>query len=172
MTIFFALLPLLLADENEANESEKEQTNTESKKGEAKADTQKESKPKAPIDISQAEEMQNLSRKQVKWLRPMAKRFEQNPYQHVDFTSYTLEWGEVQLGFNSMNVGVLPRTQIGTRPLLWATGLQNASAKTNVARVGAWDLAVNGSWLSLPSNEFKITYLGGGISNSLRILVR
>ena len=65
---------------------------------------------------------------------------------YVDFTSYCLEWGEFQVGLNTLKAGVLPRTQVGTSvPVV--VGLQNVDAKVNLLRYGAFDLALdaNGS---------------------------
>ena len=68
-----------------------------------------------------------------------------NPYQHIDFTAYTLEWGEVQLDLNQTSIGILPRTQIGTQVLL--TSRRNQQCKTqkvNLLRVVLFDSAVTG----------------------------
>ena len=122
------------------------------------------------LDRENAEELEELNSNQLRWLRPLPKRFQQNPYQHVDFTSYTLEWGESLVGFNTLKVGALPRTQIGTRPLLWLVGLNNVDAKINLLRFRTFDIGLQGNWLSLPSEDFKIQYIGTGANMSLRIL--
>ena len=122
------------------------------------------------IDLSNAQELENLKRKQLMWLKPLPERFEQNPYLHVDFTSYTLEWGEVQVGLNTLKAGILPRTQIGTSIPMWAVGLQNVDAKVNLLRFGAFDLALEGNSISLPTPDFRMSLTGGGLSTSVRIL--
>ena len=141
--------------------------------------TEEQSKPAAPteaidstpsIDLQSAKELDNLTRKQLLWLRPLPERFEQNPYLHVDFTSYCLEWGEFQLGLNTLKAGVLPRTQLGTSIPMWALGLQNVDAKINLFRYGAFDLALDANWLSLPTADFRMSFLGSGLSTSIRVM--
>ena len=122
------------------------------------------------IDLSNAEELKDLGKKQLMWLKPLPERFEQNPYLHVDFTSYTLEWGEVQVGLNTLKAGILPRTQVGTSLPMWAVGLQNFDAKVNLLRYGAFDLALEGNSISLPTPDFRMSLTGGGLSTSVRIL--
>ena len=110
-----------------------------------------------------------LTDAQLKWLKPSRGKLPQNPYQHVDFTAYTLEWGEVQLGLNRSSLGILPRTQISTQVPLWALGVNNVSGKVNLLRAGPFDLAITGNYLSLPSNNFAIQYSGVGAFGSLRL---
>ena len=125
---------------------------------------------KPSIDLSNAEELGDLKKKQLMWLRPLPERFEQNPYLHVDFTSYCLEWGEFQVGLNTLKAGVLPRTQVGTSVPMWLIGLQNFDAKVNLLRVGAFDLALEGNSISLPTPDFRMSLTGGGLSTSIRVL--
>ena len=122
------------------------------------------------LDTENAEELGDLNSNQIRWLRPLPKRFPQNPYQHVDFTSYTLEWGEALVGLNTIKIGALPRTQLGTKPLLWLVGLNNVDAKVNLLRFRTFDIGLQGNWISLPSEDFKIEYIGAGTNMSLRIL--
>jgi len=141
------------------------------KSSETDGNAQKTKKPAAPtIDISDAEMLKNISRKQLRWLRPLPERFEQNPYLHVDFSAYCLEWGEFQLGLSTVKAGLLPKTQVGTSIPLWAVGLQNVDAKINLLRYGAFDLALDGNWLSLPTDDFRMSFLGGGLNTSIRIM--
>ena len=126
--------------------------------------------PKPSIDLNNAQKLEDLGRKQLMWLKPLPERFEQNPYLHVDFTSYTLEWGEVQIGLNTLKAGILPRTQVGTSLPMWAVGLQNFDAKVNLLRFGAFDLALEGNSISLPTPDFRMSLTGGGLSTSVRIL--
>jgi hypothetical protein len=149
----------------ETETSSKPTSEQENKKEDS---TEKTSKPK--LDLSNAEELKNVGKKQLMWLRPLPQRFEQNPYLHVDFTSYCLEWGEVQVGLNTLKAGVLPRTQIGTSIPMWAIGLQNFDAKVNLVRIGPFDLALEGNGISLPTPDFRMSLVGGGLSTSVRIL--
>jgi len=105
------------------------------------------------------EPLQPLSRSQHKWLRPARHRLAPNPYGNTDFTAYTLEFGEVKIGLASVTVGALPRTQIGTVPLLNAIGIYNGHAKVNLLRIGGFDLAVKGAYHWLPLGDFDGTYL-------------
>ena len=158
------------------------QSNTESPQETKEKVTKKEPVETTPSEISEeqtqlsnrerkeAEELSSLSKKQLYWLKPLPQRFEQNPYLHVDFTSYTLEWGEVQVGLNNFKVGVLPRVQLGSSLPMWLVGLQNADAKINLVRLGAFDIGLDGNWLSMPSPEFNMGYLSGGLNTSIRIL--
>ena len=100
-----------------------------------------------------------MTKEQIKWLEPTRGKLPQNPYQHVDFTAYTLEWGELQAGLNRSSVGILPRTQVGTQVPLWALGIQNANLKVNALRIGPVDLAVTGDYLNLaPLDEESLIF--------------
>lgn len=121
-------------------------------------------------NLNAAQPLAPLTRKQVYWLKPLKQKFPQNPYQHVDFTAYSLEWGEALLGLNTLQIGILPRTQIGAKPLLWLVGLQNADAKINAIRLGPVDFAIQGSYLGLASPEFPTSNIGAGATASLQIL--
>ena len=140
-------------------------TNTENNVVEEKTEST------SPFDLSNAEELKDLEKKQIMWLRPLPERFDQNPYLHVDFTSYCLEWGEFQVGLNTLKAGILPRTQVGTSIPMWIIGLQNFDAKVNLLRIGAFDFAIEGNYLSLPTtSSFRMSLMGGGLSTSVRII--
>ena len=114
-----------------------------------------------------------LTKEQLKWLEPTRGKLPQNPYQHVDFTAYTLEWGEIQAGLNRSSLGILPRTQLGTQVPLWALGIQNANLKVNALRMGPVDLALTGDYLNLSPSDtasLSIQYYGVGGYGSFRIL--
>lgn len=126
------------------------------------------------IDTSNAESLdKTLTKEQLKWLQPTRGKLPQNPYQHIDFTAYTLEWGEVQAGLNRSSIGILPRTQIGTQVPLWLLNIQNVNAKVNLLRLGPIDVALTGNYLSLnpaSDGELSIQYYGVGAYSSFRIL--
>lgn len=114
-----------------------------------------------------------LTKEQIKWLQPTRGKLPQNPYQHIDFTAYTLEWGEVQAGLNRSSVGILPRTQVGTQIPLWLLGVQNVNAKVNAVRLGPVDLALTGNYIKLaptPEQSLSIQYYGVGGYGSFRIV--
>lgn len=158
----------------ESNAAKKDPSQEKTKENPSSKETQNpppsEEETKSDFDLENAEKLGNLEKKQLMWLRPLPERFEQNPYLHVDFTSYCLEWGEVQVGLNTIKAGIVPRTQIGTSLPMWAIGLQNFDAKVNILRLGAFDLALEGNSISLPTPDFRMSLTGGGLSTSIRIL--
>ena len=189
MFLFFSLSSILWAQEpqpqpgNGENDQEQESENKESEgDSQEKEDNPKDEtppkendKPKASTpslsqdSLKEAEELKDLNVKQLLWLQPLAQRFEQNPYLHVDFTAYSLEWGEYQIGLNNVKVGVLPRTQVGTSIPMWVLGLKNFDAKINLVRLGPFDLALDGNWLDMATPDFNMGYISGGLNTSIRI---
>jgi hypothetical protein len=87
----------------------------------------------------------------------------------TDFTAYTLEWGEVRLGLKNTGVGVLPRTQLTTQPVLDVLGAPNASIKVNAIRLGALDISATGDWGMSRDDELSASFLGAGATLSLQI---
>ncbi len=120
-----------------------------------------------PIDLSAAAKLDDVTNKQYRFLKPKLARQDPNPRQQVDFTAYTLEWGEVKLGMGSIVAGILPRTQVGTQPLLWAVGVPNGFAKVNPLRLKFIDVSANGRYYSLPTDSFNAQYIGAGGQTSL-----
>lgn len=106
------------------------------------------------FEPNRAVEVAPLSVAQHAYLKPKQHLLEQHPYDHIDFTAYTLEWGEFKTGLTSVHVGIFPRVQIGTQPLLHLMGVQNASAKYNVLRWGPLDLAATGMIHTANLGEF------------------
>lgn len=171
-------------NDTDASDSEKSNSNTESSTDDAGKNTtnsevvhapQNEKPTNAPQEIlfdpNTVETLDtHLTDEQIQWLKPSRGKLPQNPYQHIDFTAYTLEFGEVQLGINRTTVGILPRTQIGTQLPLWALGISNVNAKANILRLGPFDLAITGNYLNLPSANMTIQYYGFGGYGSLRLM--
>ena len=110
--------------------------------------------------------------------RPIRSRLPQNPYANVSqFSAYTLEPGEVKIGLGNILVGVLPRVQLGTSPLVDLLA-PNVQGKVNFTRTGALDLAGVVQYYYLPLGEFldlgtgtvaHASYLGLGANSSLRL---
>jgi len=103
---------------------------------------------------AEVEEMEeSMSKKELRQLKPKRWKFPQNPYGSTDFTAYTLEWGEAKLGLFNVGYGVLPRTQLGTIPVLDGFGVYNADLKVNALREGRFDLALLGAFYYVPVND-------------------
>lgn len=120
-----------------------------------------------PFDLSAAEEAPELDREKYAWLKPTRGRLDQNPYAQVDFTAYSLEWGEVKIGIASIQAGILPRVQLGTAPSLDALGVFNLTAKANLLRAGPVDVGLSGRLYQLPQADFTGALRGGSASTSV-----
>lgn len=85
------------------------------------------------------------------------------PRAQTDYTAYTLEGGEFRIGLVGLGVGIVPRVQVATIPVLDAFGVWNGSAKWNFLRLGPVDLAADASHLMLQVEGFRGRYstLGG-----------
>jgi hypothetical protein len=143
-------------EEQETQESTAEESTPEESAAEATEDTD--------VDLLQSEAVRapELTENQIDWLKPKRELMDQVPRAQVDFTAYTLEFGEVKVGLANVLVGVAPRVQLGTSPALYALGVTNFSGKANPVRFGRFDLAVDGSFYSLGLGDFRLTYTGGG----------
>ncbi len=138
---------------------------------EAGEEEEEESEPPPPLELSstdfaRAAEAPQLTDSQIKWLRPRRHLMGQRPRAQNDFTAYSLEWGEVKVGLAKTTMGVLPRVQVGTVPVLWGLNVQNGQTKVNAIRFGGLDVAVEGSYFGIPLDSFTANYkaLGGGMS--------
>jgi len=123
--------------------------------------------PALPEDVAaEALEVPDLTRGQIDWLKPRLKALPPNPYANTDFTAYTLDWGEVKVGLSNLQIGVLPRTQVGTNIPLDLIGLYNINAKVDPLRIGPVDLAFQGSRFMLMQDNFDARYqsVGGTLS--------
>ena len=125
-------------------------------------DGEDEEPPPPPLDTSGAEEIGGITEEQHDFLQPKRHRLEQNPYAQVDFTAYTLEWGEVKLGVTGVQMGVAPRVQLGTQPLFDLLGLYNGYAKANLLRVEGFDLGLIGQVVYVPLGDFKGSFIQAG----------
>jgi hypothetical protein len=93
------------------------------------------------LSLSDAEAMEDFSRDRMRWLKPRRARLPQAPYAHTDFTAYTLEWGELQVGLMGTQAGLLPGVQAGTSTLLNLAGIPNGQLKLRALRTGPLDVA-------------------------------
>ncbi|MEC7948856.1 MAG: hypothetical protein VX265_14910, partial [Myxococcota bacterium] len=88
----------------------------------------------------------------------------------TDYTAYALEFGEVRLGLAEFGLGVAPRVQLATTPLLYALGAWNIKTKANVIRVGAWDMALVGNVNGLTEGrDFQAIWTRVGMLHSVRV---
>lgn len=126
--------------------------------------------PPPDLDLSEALKTRDLTAAEVKELQPKRWKLPQNPYAQTDFTAYTLEWGEVKIGLAAITVGVLPRVQLGTAPILDVLKVPNGNIKWDAVRVGPFDFAALGSVFVLPSRGFTGSYLEAGAMTSIQIL--
>ena len=115
-----------------------------------------------PIDFSAAEDPGTVDREQMAWLKPKLNRLPPNPRGNVDYTAYTLEWGEARVGLLDLSAGVLPRTQLGTSIPLMSGGVGNVYGKVNAATLGPVDLAITSSYFGYAQDDFRARYSGVG----------
>lgn len=125
--------------------------------------------PAPALDTAEAEPLGYLTPNKLAFLKPKRGRLPQNPYGSIDFTAYALEWGEWRVGLGSVMVGVAPRVQLGTAPVLDALGVYNASAKANLLRLGPVDLAVGGAYYTLPTPIFYASWAEARSTLSVRL---
>jgi hypothetical protein len=122
------------------------------------------------IDTSGAQELGDITPEQAEWLKPKLSLLPPNSRDQTDFTAYVLEWGELKLGLNTMQVGLLPGLQGGTSVPLLALQVPNANLKLDFVRAGPLDIAATGQWYSVPREGFEGRYLNAGGMLSLQIL--
>jgi len=127
--------------------------------------------PELQVDFSETDAAPTVTVEQQKFLKPKRQRLPQNPYAQVDFTAYTLEWGETKLGIAGIHFGLAPRVQIGSQPVLNLVGLYNGTAKFNAVRAGPLELALSYQGYYMPLGEFEGAYHGAGALTSMRLTV-
>lgn len=110
-----------------------------------------------------------LTTKMLRMLKPSPYHLPQNPRGQVDFTAYTLEFGEVKLGVANMTVGILPHVQVGTSVPLDVLGIPNVTAKIHATEGGPFDIAAYGNYYVLPRDTVTASYLGIGGITSIRL---
>lgn len=120
----------------------------------------------SPVRSGGAESIDGLSEDQYAFLKPRRHLLPPNPYQQVDFTAYTLEWGEMEVGLSGVSLGLAPRVEIGTQPFLDLVGVYNGTAKVNILRAGPMDLGLQGGINVLPLGDFRGSYSSAGVMGS------
>jgi len=129
----------------------------------------------APVELPTTQQdealtMPSLSRAQHKWLEPKRSELPQVPHAQTDFTAYTLEWGETKVGLASITVGALPRTQIGTIPVLDLLGIYNGHIKVNAVKAGPYGLGIGANYFTLRAGDMKAHSLGLSLIQSIDMM--
>ena len=117
----------------------------------------------------EAMEMPSLSKAQHRWLEPKRSKLPQVPHAQTDFTAHTLEWGETKLGLASITFGALPRTQIGTKPLLDVLGLYNGHIKVKIVQTDTYALGLGSDLYMLRAGDMKAHSLGISMIQSIDV---
>jgi hypothetical protein len=112
----------------------------------------------SPDQMALAAAVPQVTRTQIDWLRPRLRKLPPNPRAQVDYTAYTLDFGEVRMGLSNTQIGILPRTQVGTNLPLNLLGIQNANIKVNPLRLGRMDLSLQGSGYRYTQEQFAAQY--------------
>ena len=123
--------------------------------------------PAAPaIDLSKAEAAPTLSAKVLRFFKPSPFHLPANPRGQIDFTAYTLEFGEVKLGVSNITIGILPHVQVGTSVPLDVLGIPNVQAKIHATEGGPFDIAAWGEYDRMVRSDFDATlWTVGGITS-------
>lgn len=122
-----------------------------------------------PADLDEAQETKPLTKRELRLLKPSPFHLPPNPRGQVDFTAYTLEWGEVKVGLANITVGVLPHTQLGTSVPLDVLRIPNATLKVHATEGGPFDIAGYANYYLMPREDFRASYLSTGLLASLEI---
>jgi hypothetical protein len=158
------------APEGEENSEDSEENSEDSEENSEQEEPTPESGTLPDGDQEEAQEMPGLSRAQHRWLEPSRTKLDQVPRGQTDYTAYTLEWGETKIGLASITIGALPRTQIGTVPMLDALGIMNGHIKVNILRVGPLDLGLGSNYYRLQVGDFVGSHTGASMVTSIQLL--
>ena len=130
--------------------------------------------PPPPLQTGQisgdAEDARVIDKKFFQFLKPSPFHLPQNPRGQVDFTAYTLEWGEVKLGVVNLTIGVLPHIQVGTSVPLDVLGIFNVQAKAHITEGGPFDIGPYVNYYVFPREAVNARYLEAGGAMSIRLL--
>lgn len=129
-----------------------------------------EAPPSALPEDAAPEQLPTLSRAQHRWLEPKRSRLPSVAHGQTDFSAYTLEWGETKIGAASVTLGALPRTQIGTVPVLNFMGIYNGHLKVNAVRVGPYAVGVGANLYRLQIGDFVGAHTGASLIQSVQIM--
>jgi hypothetical protein len=158
-----------LGEPDEEPEGEPDDGDEEESEEEGSAPTAGEDGVPLVIDTSEAQQLSDLTPEQADWLKPKLSLLPPNTKAQTDFTAYVLEWGEVKLGLNTIQLGLLPGLQAGTSVPLLALRVPNANLKLDFLRLGPLDVAATGAWYSIPREGFEGRYVSAGGMMSLQL---
>lgn len=85
----------------------------------------------------------------------------------ADHTAQALSFGEFMIGTSGMHLGLVPRIQIGTQPLVFAVGLPNAAARIQIVEHPSFDLSVDAGWLGSGLTGLDLMALSGSVQTSI-----
>ena len=147
------------------------QDSTESDETESEESPPEEPAPSSSLpDGAEPEQLPSLSRAQHRWLEPKRSRLPSVAHGQTDFSAYTLEWVETKIGAASVTFGALPRTQIGTVPVLNFMGIYNGHVKINALRLGPYALGVGTNYYRLQIGDFVGAHTGVSVIQSVQIM--
>lgn len=158
------------ARETEDSTPEEQQPSATEEESSPPADEEQPPPPDVDLVPTEAEELESISEEELDFFKPKRHLLDQAPYGQVDFTAYTVEWGELKVGLASWSFGVLPRLQLSTVPVLDLLGVPNGALKWGFLRAGPLDFAFNGSMYVMPLGGFVGSYTQPGGMISLRLL--
>ena len=117
-------------------------------------------------DLSAATPAPTIDKRKLRLFKPSPFHLPAYPRSQVDFTAYTLEFGEVKLGVSNITVGILPHVQAGTSVLLDVLGIPNVQAKIHATEGGPFDIAAYVEYNRLVRTDFDATLLtAGGVAS-------
>ena len=116
----------------------------------------------APVNLGEAEAAPELSKKQLRLFKPSPGHLPANPRAQVDFTAYTLEFGEVKLGVANIIIGILPHVQVGTSVPLDVLGIPNVHAKVHATEGGPFDIGAIANYHVLERSAFAASFFSAG----------
>jgi hypothetical protein len=121
-------------------------------------------------DLTEAQAPPTIDKRRLRLFTPSPYHLPANPRGQVDFTAYTLEFGEVKLGLSNITIGVLPHVQVGTSVLLDVLGIPNVQAKIHATEGGRFDIAGWVEYDRLVRTDFDASLLTGGGIVSFQLL--
>ena len=90
------------------------------------------------------------------------------PRRAFDFNAYALEFGQVELGIQQVALGLAPRVQVSTNPVLDGLGAWNVGVRLNLLRAGPVDVTPTvAGYRVTDSGGFDARWLKVGLQTSI-----